>query len=246
MAKRTSKKEYIKSITSRYASLEGKYKEVAKLRKNHKKRINPAYAGKITAISNLVGVYKRGSRAGQLKLTDSALRNLTVQELKRVDRLMELQEQSSMYSALDKQIREEAWDLAYSSFINASKYTNKENAEDIYRRRKDMTEEDYRNMVYLFEKMQGDLLHAYGSDVAEQLYEETEGEYDTDTLYEVMLKGIELAKEAPDYDSEYSSRQNEIAQEFVWHWSTSVYDDPDSSLDDIADEFREMLSNGDI
>lgn len=246
MAKKTTKKEYIKSITERYAGLESKFKEVAKLRKNHKQRINPAYTSGITSIGNLAGIYKRGSRAGQLKINQKSLNQLTANELKRLDRLMELQQNRNMYSSLDKQIREEAWDLAFSSFKNASRYSNKEQGVDIERRRRGLTEEDYRNMIYLFEKMEGDYLHAYGSDVAEQLYEETEGEYDASTLFDVMTKGLEIGKSAGSYNSKYNTSQNRVAQEFLWHWSSYVSENPRAKMSDIEDEFIKLLVEGEV
>lgn len=239
--KKITKGVYIGSIKERYSTLERKFKEVEKMRKNHKERINPNYTGRITSISNLTGRYKYGSRAGQLKVTDAALRKLTLKELRRLDRLMELQQGAEMYSARDKEIREEAWKTAYDSFKNASNYVNKENGIEVEKRRRNLTEEDYRNMVYLFEKMEGDLLHAYGSDVAEQLYEETEGLYDTSTLYDVMLEGIKVGHLAEEgvFGRDKRNKGNEVAQDFLWYWSGYMFDDPDTedSIEDIVFEF---------
>ena len=245
MATKVRKKDYITSIIGRYGGLKASFKEVEKMRKNHKERINPAYTSGITSIKNLAGTYKRGSRAGMPKVNEKALTKLTLNELKRLDRLMELQGNKQMYSAIDRKIRENAWDLAYTSFKNASKYKGKR-AEEIEKRRRELSEEDYRNMVYLFEKMEGDFLHAYGSEVAEQLYEETNGEIDSQTLYDVMREGIEIGRVAGAYNKKYATRQNEVAQEFVWFWSGYVFDEPDTDLDYVIEEFKESLINGEI
>ena len=237
----TTKKEYISGIIEKYKGMEGKIKEVEKMRKNHKNRINPSYTGGLTAIGNIAGKYKRGSRAGQLKINEKSLSKLKVNELQRLSRLFDLQENKSMYSALDRSIRKEAWENAFLTFKNASKYVNSAEGEAIEQRRRDMTEDDYENMIHLFERMEGDFLHAYGSDVAEQLYEETEGKYDTETLYDVMRIGLKMGKNAGYFSKEYSGKQNETAQDFLWFWSMYKSEHPRASMKTIEDKYIETL-----
>lgn len=251
MAKNTGKEEkitkssYIRNIVNNYEGLKGHFREVEKLRKNHKKRINAAYTSKKTAITNIVGTYKRGSRAGQLKINEKALNKLTLKELQRVNRLTELIEDTPMYSAFDADERKKAWDLAYTSFKNASSKRGSEKKpdkqrEDLVRNRRFLKKKDYRELVYLFEKLEGDLLHMYGSEVAEQLYEETEAENrDADTLYEVLVKGAELANVAKSggFTKDDKKHSQQLGVDFVWFWITEKADEPKSSLDKITSDF---------
>ena len=244
MAKKIRKEDYIAQIISKYSDLQPHFREAEKLRKNHKERINPVYTRGMTFIKNRVGTYKRGARAGALKMNERSLNNLTLDELRKLNNRMNIQQQTQMYSSLDKEIRQNAWDLAYTSFVNASKYNGTKKAKELELRRRNMSEEDYRNMTYLFEKMEGDLLHAYGSEVAEVLYEETEGNFDTDTLMDVLYKGIEMGHlaSAGVFGKAYSKQPNAVSNDFVTFWSSYKFEHPRASLTKAAVEFYKDMT----
>lgn len=242
MAEKSTKKDYIESIIGRYEKLKGSFKEVEKLSKNHKKRINPIYRSGMTSIKNLAETYKKGSRAGTLKLTPTALKRRKLNELRRLDRLLELQSNKDMYSSLDKEIRQNAWDLAYTSFINASKHTNEKDALELVERRRNISEEDYRQMTYLFEKVRSDLLTSYGSSVAEELYERAGEEYEVDTMFDVMKRGVEVARKLSAFNEDIANSQHETAEDFIWFWLDYVYENGETDLDVVEEAYIEDIS----